>query len=107
MADPLVKRDTDPQTSQAGVQYGSRNRSLKHMVFMSCATLRYEFSDTDLVKQIKIDYFVDVPRNIVARTRLTLEREHKITRRERQPGEPHIKFNMTMNGIMIIKGSRY
>ena len=73
MTDPLVARATDPETSDAGVK---RVRTLKHMVFIAAAGLGGEFTDTDLTKQIHWEFNKRIDRNVVARTRLNLEREH-------------------------------
>lgn len=104
MSDPLVARTTDPHTSHAGVAATSERR-LTQRVWSACYDLG-EFTDTELVKQIKHSYGIRDDRGVVARIRYRLEKRGLVARTgEERDG--NLVFKVSFDGHMTARGSGY
>lgn len=85
----LHPRSTDPITSRHGVQ---RTIPLRMRVLTAAEQL-VEFTDTELTRQVNM-YGHIADRNVVARTRLSLERQGHIERRPLTIEDEQLTFRL-------------
>lgn len=89
--DPLLPRWTDPATSLAGVR---RVLTVKGRV-MHAAEQLHTFNDSELRSQYEHEYETRIDRGIIARTRLTLEREGRLERLELGEHDREVRYRVT------------
>jgi hypothetical protein len=87
--DTLHPRAGDPPTSQHGI---NRTIPLRSRVLVAAFQLVW-FNDTELTQQVNRDHHV-ADRNVVARTRLSLEKQGYIVRMARHEDQTQLTFRV-------------
>lgn len=91
MMDPMAARNGDPTTSQQKLDNMHKDSRFKDIVYDTALELG-SFTDTTLTLALERRLGVRQQRNVVARTRLTLEREDKVERLAHMTGDRELTF---------------